>query len=190
MLPTILSLSTLTKPSKLNSTRTLTTKRIMAYQSTIDTSSNRIIMGADHGGYPLSIQLRDYIVSKGFQVHYVGVQEDGVAVDYPDVAGEVCEQIVNGEFSRGILMCGTGIGISIAANKIPGIRSALVHDHYTAKMCRLHNDANVLALGGRNTGIEVAKEIIDVYLNESYDGIEKHGDRILKIHELEKPKVD
>eukprot|EP01126_Amoeba_proteus_P040751 TRINITY_DN4364_c0_g1_i11.p1 TRINITY_DN4364_c0_g1~~TRINITY_DN4364_c0_g1_i11.p1 ORF type:complete len:110 (-),score=17.60 TRINITY_DN4364_c0_g1_i11:313-642(-) len=105
--------------------------------------------------------------------------------DYPDVAKTLCSRIANGEFERGILLCGTGIGISISANKIPGIRCALCHDHYTAMMSRQHNDANVLALGGRTTGEEVAKEIVDTFLGTEFLGM-RHATRVHKISQLEK----
>jgi ribose 5-phosphate isomerase B len=108
-------------------------------------------------------------------------------VDYPDYAKLVAEKVLektDGPRPVGILVCGSGIGISIAANKIKGIRCALCHDHYTSLMTRKHNDANILALGGRTTGVEVAKDIVDVFLNTAFEG-NQHAVRVAKIHRLE-----
>ena len=101
-------------------------------------------------------------------------------MDYPDIGADVGARVVRGEAARGIVVCGTGIGISIAANKVDGVRCALCHDYYTALMARHHNNANVLALGGRTTGIEVAKQIVETFLTEQFDG-GRHQRRLDKI---------
>ena len=109
---------------------------------------------------------------------------DGESQDYPLVAKEVCEKIVNGSADRGILVCGTGIGISMAANKIKGIRAAVCTDTYMAKYTRLHNDANVVCLGGRVIGSGVALEIVDMFLNTGFEG-GRHQRRVNQIIDIE-----
>ena len=104
--------------------------------------------------------------------------------DYPDVADALTKAVLKHEGSKGILICGTGIGMSIAANKVNGIRCALCHDHYTASMCRKHNDANVIAMGERVIGIEVAKDILDTYLGTDFEG-GRHKTRVEKMMSLE-----
>jgi ribose 5-phosphate isomerase B len=106
--------------------------------------------------------------------------------DYPGYAEKVAEAVISGQVQKGILVCGSGIGISIAANKVPGIRCALCHDHYTAMMCRAHNDANILALGGRTTGTEVALEIVDTFLTTAFESAHpNHSRRIAQIAAIE-----
>jgi ribose 5-phosphate isomerase B len=110
---------------------------------------------------------------------------DTSSVDYPDIAAAVCAKVIAaGEGARGLLVCGSGIGISISANKVKGIRCALCHDNYTAKFARLHNDAQVVALGGRTTGIEVAKDICDVFFGTEFEG-GRHARRVGKIMNIE-----
>eukprot|EP00033_Pygsuia_biforma_P001862 GCRY01002082.1.p1 GENE.GCRY01002082.1~~GCRY01002082.1.p1 ORF type:complete len:172 (-),score=17.97 GCRY01002082.1:86-601(-) len=167
--------------------RTITLHRFVKLNPTfilfIIMATKSIVIGADHGAFELKMVLVEYLKEKGIQVLDVGTF-DGSRVDYPDIAASVCAKIVSGEFEKGIVCCGTGIGISIAANKIDGIRCALCHDHYTAKMCREHNNANVLALGGRVTGDEVAKDIVDVYLSTEFLG-GRHATRVEKIMKLQ-----
>jgi ribose 5-phosphate isomerase B len=145
---------------------------------------NSVLIGSDHGGYEMKEQLKNYLKSCEIDFEDVGTYSTD-SCDYPDIAHTLCNKLVsnnNGDDKtrRGILVCGTGIGISIAANKVPGIRCALCHDHYTVSMSRKHNDANVLALGGRTTGIEIAKEMVDVFLTEKHDG-GRHSRRVNKI---------
>eukprot|EP01125_Pyxidicula_operculata_P000309 TRINITY_DN10368_c0_g1_i1.p1 TRINITY_DN10368_c0_g1~~TRINITY_DN10368_c0_g1_i1.p1 ORF type:complete len:152 (-),score=27.53 TRINITY_DN10368_c0_g1_i1:44-499(-) len=148
-------------------------------------SQKKIILGADHGGAEMKQVLADYLKSKSYEVEEVGSKSSTDKTDYPNVAESVCNRVVSGEFPMAILTCGSGIGISIAANKVNGIRCALCHDHYTAKMSRQHNNANVLAIGGRNTGVEVAKEMVDAWLNENFAG-SYHQDRLNLISNIEK----
>ncbi|MCI0502657.1 MAG: ribose 5-phosphate isomerase B [Fusobacteria bacterium] len=143
----------------------------------------KIIIGSDHGGFELKEIIREYILKKGLEVQDVGVFASE-SVDYPDYAKKVGEAVASGNGDFGIVVCGTGIGMSIAANKIPGIRCALCNDVYTAKMARGHNDANVLAIGGRVVGKGVALMIIDTFLNSSFEG-GRHNTRLAKIRDIE-----
>ena len=143
-----------------------------------------IAIASDHGGYTLKQTLIDHLTAQGIQVEDLGCH--GEAVDYPDYAEKLCRGVVAGTYERGILVCGTGIGMSIAANKIPGIRAALCADCYSAEMSRQHNDANVLCLGGRTLGPELAKRIADTYLSTGFSGVEHHCHRIAMIKDLEK----
>lgn len=143
-----------------------------------------IVIGSDHGGYELKNHVIKHLVEIGVEVKNCGCFSED-SVDYPDIAKAVCDEITSGNAEKGILICGTGIGISIAANKIDGIRAALCSDVYSAKMCRQHNNANVLCLGGRVTGRELAFMIVDTYVNEEFEG-GRHQTRVDKIHALEK----
>lgn len=143
-----------------------------------------IAIGSDHGGFELKNHIVNYLREKGTEVKDFGVYNED-SVDYPDCAVPVCEAVLSGEYERGILVCGTGIGISISANKIDGIRAALCSDVYSAKMAREHNDANVICLGGRVTGRELAFMIVDTWLSAKHLG-GRHANRVAKIHELEK----
>lgn len=141
-------------------------------------------IGADHGGYELKGHIVKYLQDKGIEVKDYGVYSED-SVDYPDCAVPVCKAVLSGECERGILICGTGIGISISANKFKGIRAALCGDVYSAKMAREHNDANIICLGGRVTGRELAFMIVDAWLESEHLG-GRHANRVAKIHELEK----
>ena len=143
-----------------------------------------IAIGSDHAGYALKKDITAWLNEKNIPYMDFGCM-DGERYDYPKAAAEVCDRIVNGSADKGILICGTGIGISMAANKINGIRAALCTDTYMAKYTRLHNDANVLCMGGRVIGAGVAEEIVETFLNTSFEG-GRHQDRIDMISELEK----
>lgn len=143
-----------------------------------------IVIGSDHGGFELKGYIKKYFAENNIEYKDVGCFNEE-SVDYPDIAECLCKEINDGNAERGILICGTGIGISIAANKIDGIRAAVCTDEYCAKMCRHHNDANVLCLGGRVVGRELAVSIVETYLKEEFDG-GRHQMRINKIHALEK----
>ncbi|MBR7163858.1 MAG: ribose 5-phosphate isomerase B [Clostridia bacterium] len=143
-----------------------------------------IVIGSDHGAYELKSVLVEHLKSKGKEVCDCGVF-DATSVDYPDIAKEVCDKVKSGDYEFGILLCGTGIGISIAANKIDGIRCALVCNEYSAEKTKQHNNANVIAMGGRVIGPDLAKNILDAYMNAEFEG-GRHQKRIDKIHELEK----
>lgn len=144
----------------------------------------KIAIGADHGGFRLKNELIAFIRSLGHEVDDRGAY-GSESCDYPDFAAEVCNQVISGEADRGILICGTGIGMSIAANKIPGIRCALVHDTFSAKATREHNDSNVLAMGERVIGPGLAEEIVGIWLATDFSQGERHCRRIEKVRELE-----
>ena len=119
----------------------------------------KIAIGSDHGGYALKMELIPVIEKLGFEVKDFGCPDEK-SVDYPDVAFPVAEAVADGEYARGIVVCGTGIGVSICANKVRGIRCALCTDETMARLTREHNDSNMLALGGRIVGVELAKAIV------------------------------
>ncbi len=136
-----------------------------------------IAIGCDQGGFAMKTELIEYLKSKKISFTDVGSYSEG-SVDYPVYAKAVCEKITSGECELGILVCGTGIGMSMAANKIKGIRAAAVSDNYTAQATRSHNDANVLCLGGRTIGIELAKMLVDTFISTPFSGEERHARRI------------
>ncbi len=143
----------------------------------------RIALACDHGGYKLKEVIKSYLEELGIEyVDYGTYSEE--SVDYPDFAYKAAKGIVKGEADRGIFICGTGIGISIAANKVRGIRAALCYNVYAAEMSRRHNNANVLCLGGRVLGEELAKRIVKAWLETPFDG-GRHERRINKIHRIE-----
>ena len=144
----------------------------------------KITIGSDHGAVELKETVKEVLAGfDGVEVKDVGTFGTE-AVDYPDIAEKVCADVVSGEAERGIVLCGTGIGISIAANKIHGIRCALCNDVYSAKMSREHNNANVLAMGGRVLGFGVASEIVRAWLTTEFAG-GRHERRVNKIMALE-----
>ena len=142
-----------------------------------------IAIGSDHGGFELKNHVKKHLLERGIEIKDFGVFTED-SVDYPDCAKPVCEAVVSGECERGILLCGTGIGISIAANKIDGIRAALCSDVFSAKMAKEHNNANIICLGGRVTGRELAFMIVDTFLDAEFLG-GRHQQRIDKIHAIE-----
>ncbi|MDR5659723.1 ribose 5-phosphate isomerase B [Serpentinicella sp. ANB-PHB4] len=144
----------------------------------------KIALGSDHGGLELKELIKDHLEKKGFELKDFGTDSQD-SCDYPDFALPVSEAVVKGEFDRGILICGTGIGISIAANKVPGVRCATVSDCFSAKATRQHNDSNILALGGRVVGPGLALEIVDIWIATAFEG-GRHQKRIDKIADLEK----
>ena len=147
----------------------------------------RVALASDHGGFDLKQEILKLLGEIDVEFKDFGCYSQE-AVDYPDYAVSVGEAVARGEWDRGILICGTGIGISIAANKVKGVRCALTHDVYSAKMTRQHNDSNVLAMGGRVIGSELAREIVRTWLGEDFVGAH-HADRVEKISAYEN-KVD
>lgn len=143
----------------------------------------KLMIGSDHGGFELKEEVKKYLESLGHEVIDVGTYTPD-SCDYPDIAKAGCEKITSGECERGILICGTGIGISMAANKIRGIRAACCSDTYSARYTRLHNDANVLCFGGRVVGGGLACELVDAYLSVEFEG-GRHQRRVDKIMALE-----
>jgi len=143
-----------------------------------------VAIGSDHGGFELKQAIVAHLQERGMQFKDFGVFCNESA-DYPDIAVKVAEAVANGEFDKGLLFCGTGVGISIAANKVEGIRAANCHDVFSAQMSREHNDANILAMGGRVIGAGLAAMIVDVWLATEFSG-GRHGRRIGKIADYEK----
>lgn len=144
----------------------------------------KIAIGSDHGGYELKELIYKFLQEEGFEVTDFGTHSEE-SCDYPVYAQKVAEAVAAGKYQRGIVLCGTGIGISIAANKVPGIRCALVSDCYSARATRQHNDSNMLALGGRTTGPEVALDIVRTWIATEFEG-GRHQRRVDLISELEK----
>jgi ribose 5-phosphate isomerase B len=138
-----------------------------------------VILGSDHAGFALKEKLKLALDRLGVAWEDVGTTSED-AVDYPDFAHQVAEAVASGRFSRGVLVCGTGIGVSITANRHPGVRAALACDENGARLSREHNDANVLALGGRTTDPTAAERILETWLNTPFAG-GRHGRRVAKI---------
>lgn len=143
-----------------------------------------IAIGCDHGGINLKNYIEKFLESKGLEYNDMGTYTTD-SCDYPDIAKAVCEKVISGECEKGILICGTGIGMSMAANKIDGIRAAHVTDTYSARMTKEHNNANVICLGERITGCDLALDIVDAYLSAEFLG-GRHETRVNKVMELEK----
>jgi ribose 5-phosphate isomerase B len=135
-----------------------------------------IVIGCDHAAYELKEKLKAFLLRRGAAVEDVG-PHGTASVDYPDYGKKVAELVASGRYPRGILLCGTGIGMSMVANRFPGIRAALCHDLFGAIMSRKHNDANILVLGGRVTGETLAEEIVKVWLETPFEG-GRHQDRL------------
>ena len=142
----------------------------------------KIGIGSDHGGYELKESIKEYLTEEGIQFVDYGTNSLE-SVDYPDYGRAVAEAVINKEVDKGILICGTGIGISITANRIKGIRCALCTDSYSAKMSRMHNNANILALGGRVLGVGLALDIVKTFLDTEFEG-GRHERRINKIDDI------
>lgn len=144
----------------------------------------RITLGSDHAGFELKRVLRQYLEQQGHTITDVGTNSTA-PVDYPDFAEAVALSVLRGESERGILICGSGVGASVAANKIPGIRAGLAHDAYSAHQGVEHDDMNLLVLGSRVIAAELAKDLCDIFLAAHYTGEERHQRRLAKIHSLE-----
>ena len=144
----------------------------------------RISIACDHAALELKNSLCKRLIEKGYDVKDFGIYVEG-AVDYPDYAIKVAESVASGETDRGILICGTGIGMSIAANKVKGIRCALCSDTFSAKATREHNDANILAIGERVIGAGLTNEIVDVFLTTEFSAEPRHIKRISKVTAIE-----
>lgn len=144
----------------------------------------KVAIGADHGGYRLKEDIKGLLEDLGVDYKDFGTHSTE-SVDYPDVALPVAQSVADGLFDRGILICGTGIGIGIAANKVKGIRAALVHDTFSAHACREHNDANILTMGERVIGPGLARDIVSIWLATDFEG-GRHERRVEKIMAIEK----
>lgn len=143
----------------------------------------KIAIGCDHGGFEHKNAIAEHLKERGFSVTDFGIYENK-SVDYPEIALKVANSVAAGENTLGILVCGTGIGMSMAANKVNGIRAAAVSDHFSAKYTRLHNNANILCLGGRVIGIGTALELADLFVDTEYEG-GRHKKRLDMITEIE-----
>ena len=144
-----------------------------------------LAIGCDHGGYDLKEEVKKHLDERG--IEYIDCGCNGESVDYPVIASETCAHITSGGCEMGLLFCGTGIGISTAANKTPGIRAACCSDYYSAKYTRMHNNANVLCMGGRVISSGLACELVDVFLDTAFEG-GRHQRRIDMLTELDKKK--
>jgi ribose 5-phosphate isomerase B len=144
----------------------------------------KIAIGSDHAGFELKEDLRKYLGEQNIEVEDLGVKSESPA-DYPDIGAAVAGKVARGEFDRGILICGTGLGMSIVANRFAGVRATLCHDLYSARAGREHNDSNILVLGGRLTGKGLAREILKVWLESPFQG-GNHERRLGKIKALER----
>lgn len=144
----------------------------------------KIAIGCDHGGFEIKNELVAHLSKRNIECEDFGIHELA-PIDYPDMAKVVAEAVLSGKCDRGILVCGTGIGMSIAANKIKGIRAAVCSDHFSAKYTRLHNDSNILCMGGRVIGPGTACELADLFIDTDFSQGERHQNRINKIHALE-----
>lgn len=143
----------------------------------------KIAIGCDHGGLEHKDAIAEHLKKRGFEVCDFGIYKPE-SVDYPDIALKVAQSIVSGQCERGILVCGTGIGMSIAANKVKGIRAAACSEHFSAKYTRLHNNSNILCLGGRVIGIGTALELADLFVDTEFEG-NRHQRRVDKITDIE-----
>lgn len=142
-----------------------------------------VAVGSDHGGYALKVHIIKYLEDNNIPYKDYGCF-DTASVDYPDFALKVAEAVANGEADKGILICGTGIGVSIAANKVPGIRAALCHDCFSAQATREHNNSNILTMGERVIGPGLAVKITDIWLHTEFQG-GRHAVRVNKISQIE-----
>ena len=146
----------------------------------------KIAIGSDHAGFELKEEVKKILKEKGYEYTDLGAESIDPKDDYPEYGKKVAEAVASGKYDRGIAICGTGIGISIAANKVHGIRAAVSYNTEMAKISRLHNDANVLALGGRVKTDEPISDILSVWLETPFSGDERHERRINQIKEIEK----
>ena len=145
----------------------------------------RVAVGADHAGFPLKDTVIEQLKSLGHEVIDCGTHSTD-AVDYPDFAQAVAEKVGSGEAERGIVLCGSGVGATVAANKVPGVRACLCHDTYSAHQGVEHDDLNVLCLGARIIGSELAREIVQAFIGAKFSGEERHQRRLNKVLEIEK----
>ena len=145
----------------------------------------KIAIGADHAGYELKQTLLPFLTKNGFVVIDLGTDTADIPSDYPDYAQAVGQAVTAGEAERGILVCGSGVGVSVAANKIPGIYAALCHDTYTAHQGVEHDNMNVICLGARVIGVELARDIVKTFLNAKFTREERHMRRVSKMKAIE-----
>jgi ribose 5-phosphate isomerase B len=142
--------------------------------------SSKLVIGSDHFGLPLKIQIRDYLREKGYEVDDIGTNSDD-PVDYPDIAEKLANEVSIRKYERGVLICGTGAGMAIVANKVPNVRAVAVYDPYTAERAIASNDAQVITLGSQIMGVEVAKKLVDIWLGAEFKG----GRSVPKVKKME-----
>lgn len=145
----------------------------------------RVALAADHGGFVLKTTLISWLESQEYEILDLGAEIFNAADDYPDFAEDIAEAVVTGKAERGILVCGSGVGASIAANKVPGVRACLCHDTYSAHQGVEHDNMNILCLGGRVIGVELAKELVRAFLGAQFNNQAKYQRRVEKIRALE-----
>jgi ribose 5-phosphate isomerase B len=154
-----------------------------------DSISLRVALGGDHAGFSLKKAVAARLASRVTELLDCGTHSEE-SCDYPDFAIAVARQLIEGKADRGIVVCGSGVGVSVAANKIPGIRAAICHDTYSAHQGVEHDDMNVLCIGGRIIGSELAFEIVDAFLNASYVPQDRHARRLAKVLDIEQRGLD
>jgi len=142
-------------------------------------------LGADHGGFPLKISMVPWLESQGYQVLDLGAHSLDPADDYPDFAEAVAQAVVSGKADRGIVICGSGVGACVVANKIPGIRASVCHDLYSARQGVEHDELNVLSLGARVVGLDLAQQLATEFLDARFTGEERHVRRLAKLNAIE-----
>jgi len=140
----------------------------------------RVYIGSDHGGFKLKEALKEMLKSQGTEFTDLGCFTED-SCDYPDIAREVCEKVVGDPASKGVLICGTGLGMSIAANKYPGIRAAMCTNEYMAQMAREHNDAHIICMGGRVIDEDMGRKMLEIFLKTEFSGKDRYKERIRKI---------
>ena len=145
----------------------------------------RIAIGADHGGYDLKSELVEFLKGLRHEIHDVGPHTLEPTDDYPDFAKAVAHRVANGEADQGIMVCGSGVGASVAGNKVRGVRASVCHDTYSARQGVEHDDMNVLCLGARIVGGELAKELVRAFVSARFSGEERHRRRLAKVLEME-----
>jgi ribose 5-phosphate isomerase B len=145
----------------------------------------KIVIGSDHFGFPLKEDLKKFLIESGFEPIDIGCGNSETPVDYPDVAFELAERVSDGEFDRGILVCGTGIGMAIVANKVPGIRAACCHDVYSTERAQKSNDAQIMTMGSQVITPILARKLLRIWLDSKYEG-GRSAPKVAKIIELEK----
>ena len=148
-----------------------------------------IAVAADHAGYEVKEVVADHLRSEGYEVLDLGVDTADVPSDYPDAAAAVAQAIRTGAAERGVLVCGSGVGVSVAANKFPGIRAAICHDTYSAHQGVEHDQMNVLVLGGRIIGAALARELVDAFMAAEFSGEERHVRRVDKVLAIEREQM-
>ena len=151
--------------------------------------TQRVALGADHGGFPLKTELLPWLQGQGYEVLDLGAHTLDPVDDYPDVSVAVAQAVASGKARRGIIICGSGVGACIVANKVVGVRAGLCHDTYSARQGVEHDDMNVLCLGARVIDVELARELVTAFLGAQFSGAERHQRRLQKLLAIESEAV-